>query len=94
VTERDRVYGWLGHQTSDKSVGTSGVNDPRTADADWSSASLLSVSKLSHTVAYLSLQVATKLRADALLHEAYDAYRYALQIFEDYPPGVCLYVQV
>ena len=83
VTERDRVYGWLG--ADDQSVPTPSADSPA-ADTECSS-DLLSTSKLSQTVGYLSLQVATKLRIDARLREAYDTYRYALGIFEDHPPG-------
>jgi len=83
VTERDRVYGWLGEV--EKLDRTSSEVRVTTDSEVWSD--LLSASKLSQTVGHLSLQVAAKLRTDSRLHEAYDTYRYALGIFEDHPPG-------
>jgi len=77
VTERGLVYGWLG--AGDEAI-------PTTTDSECSFG-LLSTSRLSQTVACLSLQVAAKLRAESRLREAYDTYRYALELFEDHPPG-------
>jgi len=91
------VYGWLGatvtnDNTSIQATSPSSTVSPAAATHSECSCScasadeLLSTSKLSQTVGYLSLQVAAKLRSDARLHEAYDTYRYALGIFEDNPP--------
>ena len=85
VTERDRVYGWLGADDRSAPESEAGTTD-QAGDIDRFSG-LLSTSKLSQTVGYLALQVAAKLRAEAHLREAYDMYRYALGIFEDHPPG-------
>jgi len=98
VTERDRVYGWLGADDRSAPESEAGTTD-QAGDIDRFSG-LLSTSKLSQTVGYLALQVAAKLRAEAHLREAYDMYRYALGIFEDHPPGsrrffsyLCTYLQ-
>ena len=82
VTERDRVYCWL--DADDKSRPASAISP--TTDTEFL-ADLLSTAKLSQTVGYLSLQVAAKLRSEARLREAYDTYRYALELFEDHPLG-------
>jgi len=84
------MYGWL---DADTETITSSADMPCITDTDCS-LGLLSTSKLIQTVGYLSLQVAAKLRAEARLHEAYDTYRYALEIFEDHPPGTRLSVYV
>jgi len=80
VTERDRVYGWL--DADDNAASAASVPDDGQLQC---TAGLLSTSKLSQTVGHLSLQVANKLRSESHLHEAYDAYRYALAIFEHHP---------
>ena len=88
VTERDRVYGLLDDNDQSPAASAADSNTrpiPTIQTERWSH--LLSTSKLSQTVAYLSLQVAAKLHAESHLPEAYDAYRYALAIFEDHPPG-------
>ena len=73
------MYGWL---EDDQTLSVKAINSAINTDC---SSGYLSTSKLSHTVGRLSLQVATKLRAEGHFHEAYDTYRYALEIFENHP---------
>jgi len=82
VTERGRVYSWL--DANDESDRPSTISQTTVTD---SSSDLLPTSKLSQTIGYLSLHVADKLRDELRLHEAYNTYRYALEMFEHHPPG-------